>query len=121
MATLGLRVGESVDIPVRGRCMPQLDEGACVRVRRQRVYLPGDVVVVRRRDYWNVHRFLGYAPSARGWVVLTQADDCHDADPATPVGRITGRVACSVPSRDRKKALRRYASALYQRARQVIR
>jgi hypothetical protein len=121
MATLGLRVGESVDFPLRGSCMPALAGVTRVQVLRQRTYLPGDVVVVRRRDHWNVHRFLGYAPSTRGWVALTQADDCVDADPAAPARCVTGRVACRVRIADRALALRRYAGALWKRARRVAR
>jgi hypothetical protein len=58
--------------------MRVVDHGASVRVRRQRFYLPGDVVVVRRSDHWNAHRFLGYAPSVHGVVALTQADDATE-------------------------------------------
>jgi len=78
LANLNLQLGESVDFAVRGTCMRGLDHGASVRVRRRRFYLPGDVVVVRGRDHWNAHRFLGYAPSVHGVVALTQADDATE-------------------------------------------
>ena len=117
MATLGLRIGESVEVPVRGDCMPALGERRRVSVRRQRVYVPGDVVVVRRKDHWNVHRFLGYAPSIRGWIALTQADGGAEPDPAAHVRCVTGRVDCRVRAVDRVKALGRYGGAMLKRAR----
>jgi hypothetical protein len=115
LENLRLRLGESVDFEVRGDCMRVLDDGACVRVRRQRFYIPGDVVVVRRRDYWDAHRFLGYAPSRHGVVALTQADDADARDPAAPVTAIVGRAQRGVTALDRVTALGKYARALMRR------
>lgn len=115
MGNLGLRLGESMDFSIRGDCMQIFDDGESVRVRRQRFYLPGDVVVVRRRDHWNAHRFLGYAPSFHGVVVLTQADDAAERDPATLAGAIVGRAQCEVAVSDRTAALGKYARALVRR------
>jgi hypothetical protein len=115
LINLGLRLGEYVDFTVRGECMRGLESGRPVRVRKQRVYLPGDVVVVRRRDHWNAHRFLGYAPTARGLVALTQADDAGERDPAAPANAIVGRAQCGVATSERLRALGRYARALMVR------
>lgn len=92
-----------------------------VRVRRQRIYFPGDVVLVRRRDHWNAHRFLGYAPSTRGLLVLTQADDSDARDPAAPLGAIVGRAECEVAATDRLIAAWRYLRALVPGAVKAIR
>jgi len=111
-SSLGLAVGESADITVRGTCMRSLNDGSTVSVCRQHRYLPGDVVVVRRGDHWNAHRFLGYAPSVQGLVALTQADDSAEPDPAAAVAQIVGRVQCEVRASDRAAAVARYTRAL---------
>lgn len=121
LSSLGLQPGESVDFEVRGECMKVSWNPQAVRVHRRRVYLPGDVVLVRRRDHWNAHRFLGYAPSARGLLVLTQADDSDSRDPGAPAGAIVGRVDCEVTARDRLTATWRYARALMGRAAGTVR
>ena len=115
LASLGLGHGESVEFWVRGSCMRTLGDGQSVRVRRQRLYLPGDVIVVRRRDHWNAHRFLGYAPSVHGLVALTQSDDAAERDPAALASAIVGRAACEVRVSDRLAALGRYGRAVILR------
>ena len=100
---------------VRGDCMTSFDDGASVPVQRRRVYLPGDVVVVRRRDHWNAHRFLGYAPSSHGLVALTQADDSDTHDPPAQVARVLGRAQCQVSVRQRLVAVHDYGRALSRR------
>jgi hypothetical protein len=116
LANLGLQLGESVEFTVRGECMQELDSGRSLRVRRQRVYLPGDVIVVRRSDHWNVHRFLGYAPSVHGIVALTQADADAKRDPAALLSAIVGRAQCEVTASDRVASFGKYARALIRRA-----
>jgi hypothetical protein len=101
--------------------MQALKDGEPVRVRRQRLYLPGDVLVMRRSSHWNAHRFLGYAPSAHGLVALTQADDALERDPAGLVTAIVGRAQCRVTRRERLTALRNYARALIRRLAEVSR
>lgn len=113
---LGLRFGESMNFTVRGACMAALDDGGSVTVQRRRVYLPGDLVVIRRRDHWNVHRFLGYAPSAHGLLALTQADDSDTCDPAARAARLVGRAQCHVSVGQRWTALLDYGRALLARA-----
>ena len=115
MAGLGLGHGESLEFSVRGECMRAFRDGQSVQVRRQRLYLPGDVIVVRRRDHWNVHRFLGYAPSVHGLVALTQADDAAERDPAALVSAIVGRARCEVRAPERLAALGKYARAVILR------
>lgn len=101
--------------------MRVLKDGEGLRVRKQRWYVPGDVVVVRRRDYWDAHRFLGYAPSVHGALALTQADDANERDPAAPLSAIVGRAHCRVAVSDRLAALRKYARALIARLEKMSR
>ncbi len=114
---LGLHRGESLRFRVRGDCMPGLADESHVTVRKQRFYLPGDVVVVRRSDHWNVHRFLGYALGRHGWIALTRADRATAADPAIQIDRLEGSVTQSVPLPERAKAFGCYLGALQQRLR----
>ena len=116
LASLGLGHGETVAFFVRGDCMRPFSDGQSVQVRRQRLYLPGDVIVVRRRDHWNAHRFLGYAPSVHGLVALTQSDDAAERDPAALASAIVGRASYEVRAFDRVAALGKYARAVIQRA-----
>lgn len=115
VGSLSLRPGESIEFTIRGDCMAPLVDGAAVRVRRQRLYVPGDVLVVRRRDHWNAHRFLGYAPSTRGIVALTQADDAQARDPAALANAIVGRARCQVRLSERLTALGKYSQAMLRR------
>ncbi|MGB5350962.1 MAG: hypothetical protein WBN10_15255 [Polyangiales bacterium] len=121
VASLGLGHGESLEFSVRGECMRAFRDGESVQVRRQRLYLPGDVVVVRRRDHWNAHRFLGYAPSVHGLVALTQADDAAERDPAALASAIVGRAQCEVRASDRLAALGKYVRSMIRRVTQGAR
>jgi hypothetical protein len=116
---LGLAVEDAADFTVRGNCMSALRDGETVSVYRQRFYLPGDIVVVRRRDHWNIHRFLGYAWSTHGFAALTQADDANTADPAAKSSRVLGRAGCEVRITDRAVAVARYARAVCKRILEV--
>lgn len=107
-----------MELSVRGACMRTLRDGQSMRVRRQRLYLPGDVIVVRRRDHWNAHRFLGYAPSVHGLVALTQADDAAERDPAALTSAIVGRAQCEARPSDRLAALGKYARSMICRVAQ---
>ncbi len=108
---LGLRHGDVVGFVIRGSCMPSLTSGDPVRVKKRKIYAPGDVVVVRRNDYWDAHRFLGYAPSARGMAVLTQADSALHPDVVSTPTAIVGKVECDVTLADRCCALEKFAKA----------
>lgn len=118
LAEIGLHPGESVMFSIRGRCMPGVAPRA--RVCRQRWYVPGDVVVVRRRDYFDAHRFLGYAPSRHGVVALTRADDAAEPDPAATADAIVGRADHPVRIKERFRAVRWYAHAIQRRLRTVL-
>ena len=115
LGDLGLRQGDVVEFVIRGACMPSLTNGEAVRVQKRKIYAPGDVVVVRRNNYWDAHRFLGYAPSVHGIVALTQADSASRADVLSIETAIVGRVECHVTIADRRKALGKYAKAAIER------
>lgn len=106
---------QAMDFRVRGECMHGLREGERVRVRSRRIYAPGDVVVVRRADHFNVHRFLGYAWSLRGVRVLTQADGDTLPDPASLPRAIVGAVDTSISTRERVRSIVRYGRAVSRR------
>lgn len=112
---LGLSHGEAIEVRVQGTCMRGLENGAWIRVRRRRFYLPGDVVMVRRLDHWNVHRLLGVAPGRNGWLVLTSADDGARHDPPRPLRQLVGRVEQPVKFRDRLRAVGGYVRASVER------
>ena len=101
--------------------MRDLEHGASVRVRKQRLYWPGDVIVVRRLGHWNAHRFLGYVPSAHGLLALTAADDATARDPAATLDAIVGRADCGVSASDRIGAVEKYARALLRHVAKVRR
>ena len=115
--TLGLENGETVQIRVRGDCMSGLEDGRRIEIIRRRFYLPGDVVVVRGADRLRIHRFLGYVPSRGGLVVLTQADDCSQSDPAALATRVIGRARCNVSPRQRLEAFAGFLRAIVRRVR----
>ena len=112
---LGLRHGEAIEVRVRGLCMRGLEDGARIRIRRRRFYLPGDIVMVRRMDHWNIHRLLGVAPGRRGWLVLTSADYGARHDPPRPLQELVGRVEQSVTLQDRLRALGGYVRVSVER------
>jgi len=105
-----------VSVRVSGECMaPLLESGAMIQVIRQRVYWPGDPVVIHALDgRLLVHRLLGGYSKGRGWRWLTQADNARRPDAAVPGERIIGKVCggdCSerlirVPLADRWRAAR---------------
>jgi len=97
--------------------MRGIEHGQRVRIVRRRFYAPGDVVVVRRKDHWNIHRFLGYAWGSNGLVALTQADDATWHDPPAPVQRMLGRVERRVPVVDRIASARSFVVACVRQIR----
>lgn len=108
-----LAAEEEISLRVRGACMsPHVGNGDVVRVRRRRVYLPGDVIVFRTSaGDLAAHRLLGWRPA--GFV--TRGDTCvvHDA----PVRReeIVGRVQMRVSYRLRVRALAEFARIVVRR------
>ncbi len=111
-----LDAGQRMRVIVRGDCMRPLENGQSVLVSGKRVYWPGDLVLVRRQNYVDVHRLLGFAYGRTGWVVLTQADDAAKADPAAGSDALLGRADVSVSMRDRAQAVLRYARTLGERS-----
>lgn len=99
--------------------MRPFTNGVSVAVRKRRFYLPGDVLVVRRAEHWNAHRFLGYALGRQGLLAITQADDSVGADPAALASAIVGRAQCDVSAAERASALLGYLRALLRRADEV--
>ena len=112
---LGLHSGESIDFTIRGHCMRAPCDGESVRVHKRAVYWPGDVLVVRGKDRWFAHRFVGYVPSRHGWLALTRADRGGQADAASRASQIVGRVDTEVRPWDRLGALRSYGCVLARR------
>lgn len=107
--------GESLSLRVSGECMePFLKNQARVLVRRCRVYLPGDVLVVQRPSRPPViHRLIGLFPTKGSLRYLTQADNSPTPDGSVTREAILGKVCggeCSplllnVPFRHRAKAV----------------
>lgn len=104
---------------VDGQCMgDSLPDGSQVRVARQRIYWPGDIVVYGRGDGKLVsHRLLGLLPGITGWLVLTTADNAAEPDMPTSLSRVVGKVLSvdgeptSCPPGTRLLAVLRYVAA----------
>lgn len=97
---------------VQGGCMePSVSDGDEVRVRRQRIYLPGDVLAVHGKDgRLTLHRCLGYVIARDGLGVVTQADSSNTADTRVPLDRVIGRAELpSPPLSTRVRSVTRYA------------
>jgi hypothetical protein len=91
-----LTFGAELALHVRGDCMhPLIVSGARVRVRRARVYWPGDVLAVldASAGVVKLHRCVGYRRRAGTWCVLTQPDASPVGDPPIPVADVLGRVS----------------------------
>ena len=91
---------------------PAIEAGSRVTVHEARLYFPGDVVVARRGNRFEAHRFLGYRPSRFGFVALTQADKVSSIDTAIPTKNVLGRIDKHVRFQDRGIAVIRYARAV---------
>lgn len=99
---------QPVALTVRGGSMePGIVPGARLEVRRQRVYLPGDVLVFAdAAGVLTVHRLLGPLPRRR---LLMRGDAAPGPDAGVPLERVVGRVvggACG-PEVQRPGFLRR--------------
>lgn len=81
-------------VRANGDCMTgAFPNGAMLLIKRNAVYLPGDVVVYARGDSTLVsHRLLGYLPGPYGWRTLTRADNTRNADAPVALSRVLGRV-----------------------------
>lgn len=110
-ALLDLAAAEGLEIPVVGDCMaPCFQDGARLRVRRSRLYWPGDVVVVRAADgRLLAHRVLGLRLWRRSLAWVTQGDGCAVPDAPVALGEVLGRVEGVKPSvRDRARSTGRF-------------
>ncbi len=109
---------DSVTVHVCGMCMaPLITADAQLRVRRRRIYLPGDIVVFTTADNrYLVHRIIGLYRKGGRWKYLTQADNCARPDAAIGQDALLGRVtagdcltqAVRVPLFHRLRALARF-------------
>jgi len=113
----GLAALSDLTIRVSVRCMsPVIPEGAELRVRRHRLYWPGDVVVFRRHDgRLLVHRVIGWYYRESRWKLMTRADNASSADAAITAEHIVGAVshvngaAWRVPLPHRLHAINQFA------------
>jgi hypothetical protein len=111
---------------LRGDCMqPRLEDGTPVRVRRRRLYLPGDVVAVRGWDgRLLAHRLLGGYRYRGRWMIITRADNGQVADIAVPASSLLGAVECpglTVSWRERARSCLHLASAVRRRLAALLR
>lgn len=83
-----------LSLRIQGSCMaPLLKDGARVRIRSRRVYLPGDVLVFRsRQGQVFVHRFLGCFFRRGSLRYVTRADTASHPDCSVEHCHIIGRV-----------------------------
>ncbi len=86
---------ESLHIRINGLCMmPLIKDGAKVKIRNQRHYLPGDILVKRVANGQLVaHRLLGAYPRKGSLYYITRADNAQQEDGAVALGQIIGRVS----------------------------
>ncbi len=85
---------DSVTVHVCGTCMaPLITADAQLRVRRCRIYLPGDIVVFATADNrYLVHRIIGIYRKEGRWKYLTLADNGARPDAAIGQDAILGKV-----------------------------
>jgi hypothetical protein len=90
-----------VRVPVAGDCMaPVVLAGERVRLERARRYWPGDLIAFRTESGGlRLHRLIGWRPTARGWRLLTQADNADRPDAPVDPREVIGRL---VESDDRR-------------------
>jgi len=86
--------GEAFTLRIRGGCMqPLIIDRARVTVKRQAVYLPGDVVAYQNGiGQFVCHRFLGYVLWRNGWRAMTRTDNAPQADALIQPGCLLGKV-----------------------------
>lgn len=78
---------------VQGSCMDSsIPDSSRVRIRRTRLPLPGDVVVLPVEDRLLVHRVIGAYRRNGTWKVLTRADRGTRPDMAVPASAVIGKV-----------------------------
>ena len=108
-----LKLFDEFSVRVTGECMqPVIADQSFVSLKRQKIYLPGDVVTYRNGlGQLACHRFLGYVLWSHGWRAMTRADDAPQADALSYPGSILGKVTAvdqqtlAVPLRVRLKSV----------------
>ncbi len=116
--TTALAEGDEVVLQVTGECMePAVGHFAVARLKRAKVYVPGDVVAFCS-PYQNrllVHRLLGYVWRRGAWKLMTMSDRGVTPDPLVDASSVLGKVvaldnnAYRVSRRVRAQAVCRYA------------
>jgi signal peptidase I len=109
--------GEDVTLRVRGDCMePLFRDGDSVTVRARRAYLPGDVVVFRRRGGdLAAHRVLGLRRVEGMPALVTRGDRCVEHDAPVPFDEIIGAIQLPVAISTRIVAVSRFVTILLRR------
>lgn len=116
---------EPLSIRISGTCMaPLIDDGAMIQIRRQRLYLPGDILVKRCTNGQLVaHRLTGFYPRNKELHFVTRADNATTADTSIAGSRIIGKInggecaiaASKIPLSHRGKAFSQFATLTLQR------
>jgi len=116
-----------VKVRISGICMiPLINDGADIQVSRQRIYLPGDILIKRTHDGRLVaHRLIGCYPRKGGLHYVTRADNAGNADAAIAASQIIGKLtggdcdsaAIVIPVTSRIKALAQFTVLALQRIR----
>jgi hypothetical protein len=108
---------------------PLIKDQARISIRRSRLYLPGDVLVVQRPSGRPVvHRLIGFFPSKGTLRYITQADNSPNPDGSVNWDAVVGKVsggqcsplAVNVPLLHRAKAVSRFLAFVGARLRHQI-
>ena len=93
---------------------PRLRSGERIRVQGARFYLPGDIIVFRRKDgHLLVHRVLGYSYSRRsGLTLIAKGDHLSREDDPVSLQSVVGRVIDCANQGFATPALQRYRSTV---------
>ena len=115
---------------ITGTCMmPLIEDGATIQVSRQRIYLPGDILIKRAHNNRLIaHRLIGCYPRKGGLHYVTQADNAVNADLAVSASQVVGKLsggdceatAINIPVKSRIKALGQFFLLVIQRIRRKV-
>ena len=116
-----------VKVRISGICMmPLINDGAVIQVSRQRIYLPGDILIKRAHNNRLIaHRLIGCYPRKGGLHYVTRADIAENADSAISASQVIGKLsggdceaaAIKIPVKSRIRALGQFFVLLIQRIR----
>ncbi|GBE08120.1 hypothetical protein BMS3Abin11_01237 [bacterium BMS3Abin11] len=81
-------------VRISGICMiPLINDGAVIQVSRQRIYLPGDILIKRAHNNRLIaHRLIGCYPRKGGLHYVTRADIAENADSAISASQVIGKL-----------------------------